>query len=154
MTYTLRQSTEDDFAFCYRICKENMHDLFCRHWGGWVDEEFKKGFKIPDIKIIAVNDSPIGYFDCEFTETHIHINNIQISASMQGKGIGTRVLNQFVSLHRDKRIILTVFEDNPAKRIYVRLGFSVYHKQGGTIKMELPAQQGDAPEPLTRPGDR
>ena len=153
MKYNLREANYSDYEFCYKITKENMFDLFCRHWGGWSDAEFDKGFKINNIKIIEFNYDSIGFFDYEFTVRYIHINNIQISKSMQGQGFGTNVLNNFLHIHRNKRIILTVFSDNPARKLYERMGFREYKRDGGAIKMEVHAQQADALEPLTRPGD-
>ncbi len=52
--YTLRRATESDYDVCYGVTRENMYELFCRHWGGWVDAEFKKGLDLNGTRVILV----------------------------------------------------------------------------------------------------
>ncbi|MCS3903625.1 ribosomal protein S18 acetylase RimI-like enzyme [Methylohalomonas lacus] len=136
MEYGLRQATEDDYEFCYDLTKQNMYDLFCRHWGGWVDSEFRKGFVIENIQILLVHGQRIGYFCCKVSEDSIYIDNLQIASRYQGRGIGGKILSDFLDRHRDTVIKLTTFVDNPAAKLYERLDFQVVEKNGPTIKME------------------
>ncbi len=136
MAYTLRQATEEDYEFCYNLTRQNMYELFCRHWGGWIDSEFRKGFVPDNIQIILGSDKLIGYFCHEVNEASVYIDNLQISPEFQGRGIGTEILQDFLSMHQDASIRLTTFQDNPAKRLYERLEFKVYEESGPTIKME------------------
>lgn len=52
MKYDLRRENQGDYEFCYELTKQNMYDLFCRHWDGWLDSEFRKGFVVDNIQII------------------------------------------------------------------------------------------------------
>ena len=140
MDYKLRQSTEDDYKFCYDLTKQNMYDLFCRHWGGWVDSEFHKGYIVENIQIIMVGGKSSGYFSHKIKDKSVYIDNIQILPSLQGKGLGTLVLRSFLDEHQNFIIQLTTFEDNPAKQLYKRLGFVIEEKNGFTIKMKKTAQ--------------
>ena len=144
MDYKLRPSTENDYKFCYDLTKKNMHDLFSRHWGGWVDSEFRKGYVTENIQIIMVGSKTAGYFSHKTKGKSVYIDNIQILSSLHGKGLGTLVLRAFLNEHSDLTIRLTTFQDNPAKRLYGRFGFEVVEKNGFTIKMEKIAQQGAA----------
>ena len=147
MKVQLRPATEDDYEYCYRITKQNMFDLFCRHWGGWVDAEFQKGFILKNIQIILVDGKRSGYLNYIVETDGVYIDNIQIDSALHGKGIGTNILGSFISSHKESKILLTVFDDNPAKKLYERLGFQTVEKMGSTLKMEMPVQQaavGDA----------
>ena len=56
------------------------------------------------------------------------ISEINILKEYQGMGIGTEILTKQLDENKVNgiRTILRVFKDNPAKKLYERLGFSVY----------------------------
>lgn len=136
MDYTLRQATGDDYQFCYNLTRRNMYDLFCRHWGGWVDAEFSKGYVVENTRIIVVGNTAVGYFSHKIKDKSLYIDNIQLLPSWQRKGLGTRVLKSFCNEHRHATIQLTTFEDNQARQLYERIGFVIVEKRGFTLKME------------------
>jgi ribosomal protein S18 acetylase RimI-like enzyme len=141
MNYKTRQATAGDYKFCHDITKQNMYDLLCKHWGGWVDSAYKKGFVVDNIEIVLGDNKPVGYLSCKKEKDYIYIDNIQISSSFQGQGIGTSILKSLLDKHSKCLVQLTTFENNPAKRLYERLGFIIFEKDGFTIKMERKAQQ-------------
>jgi ribosomal protein S18 acetylase RimI-like enzyme len=118
-----------------------MYDLFCKHWGGWVPAEFRKGFVVGDISLVIIAGKRAGYLNITREPTFIYIDNIQLSPAWQNQGIGTSLLNRLLDAHSRFSIRLTTFEDNPAKRLYERMGFVVLERNGMTIKMEKMAQQ-------------
>lgn len=136
MEYEFLQATVSDFEFCYELTKQNMYNLFCRHWGGWADSEFRKGFIAENIQIIVMNNKRIGYLSHKMDGEYIFIDNIQIASEYQGRGIGTKVLADLLARYQNYVIRLTTFIDNPAKHLYERLAFVIYEQNGSTIKME------------------
>ena len=94
MMYYLKPAVNDDYEFCYRITKENMYDLFCRQWGGWVDKEFQKGFIVNNIHIIIAEGDRVGYLSVITEYDNIHIDNIQLSSNYHNRGIGTQILKK------------------------------------------------------------
>lgn len=136
MDYELRPATSDDYAYCYRLTKRNMHDLFCKHWGGWVSTEFRNGFVVENITMVIIAGKRAGYLSVIKEPTSIYIDNIQLSPARQGQGIGTKLLNRLLATYSKVSIRLTTFEDNPAKRLYERMGFVVVERNGMTVKME------------------
>lgn len=152
MDYELRPATCDDYTYCYRLTKRNMQDLFCKHWGGWVPAEFRKGFVVENIAMVIIAGKRAGYLNIIREAAFIYIDNIQLSPAWQNQGIGTSLLNRLLDAHSGISIRLTTFEDNPAKRLYERMGFVVLENHGMTVKMEKTAQQDSIPEPLTRTG--
>ena len=126
-----------------------MYDLFCRHWGGWVDKEFQRGFIVQNIHIIIAGGDRVGFLSVITEDDNIHIDNIQLSSNVQKNGIGTKILKNIINSNIKSTISLTTFDDNPAKRLYERLGFKIIDNKSGTLKMIVNAQQGDAPEPAS-----
>lgn len=136
MDYELRPATFDDYAYCYRLTKKNMYDLFYRHWGGWIPAEFRRGFVIENIFIVVIAGKRAGYLNIIKEPAPIYIVNFQLSPVRRNQGIGTKLLNRLLAIHSKNSIQLTTFEDNPAKRLYERMGFVVIEKNGMTVKME------------------
>lgn len=140
INYELRPASVDDYQYCYRLTKRNMHALFCRHWGGWVPSEFKKGFVAKNITMIVIAGRRAGYLSVKTSSEFIYIDNMQLSPRLQRRGLGTKILTHQLTKHSGKRILLTTFDDNPAKKLYERLGFTVTEREGQTVKMEKPAR--------------
>ena len=136
MDYTLRPANKEDYQYCYRLTKRNMYNLYCRHWGGWVAAEFRNGFVLNNITMVIIAGRRAGYISVKHYPDSIYIENIQISPARQGHGIGSDILNRILDGSDKKSVKLATFDDNPAKRLYERMGFSVVEKKGMTLMME------------------
>jgi ribosomal protein S18 acetylase RimI-like enzyme len=136
LTYTTRKATASDYAYCYRLTKRNMLGLFTRHWGGWVPAKFREGFVVADIEMIIVAGRRAGLLSLRTSADGIFIDNIQISPAQTGRGIGTSILGKLIRRQGRKVLSLTTFDDNPAKRLYERLGFVVVRREGARLSME------------------
>lgn len=140
MKYSIRPACDADYQYCYRLTKRNMIDLFGRHWGGWVPAEFNKDFNPDLISIVIMNGRRVGYFSVKTDDQGVYIENIQLSRFLQGKGIGTEILMQLLNRHAKEVVRLTTFSDNPARRLYERLGFIITEREEGVLRMaRLPA---------------
>jgi ribosomal protein S18 acetylase RimI-like enzyme len=64
--------------------------------------------------------------------------SIALLSGHRGKGIGTRLLNELFESVRDKykAISLSVSDDNPAKKLYQRLGFEIISREGTSLTMK------------------
>jgi len=113
-----------------------MYELFCKHWGGWIPAKFRKGFVVENISMVIIAGKRAGYLSVIKEPTFIYIDNIQLSPTWQGQGIGSKILNRLLVNHSRASIRLATFEDNPAKRLYERMGFFVVESNGMTVKME------------------
>ena len=134
LNYQLRLATETDYQFCYDLTKQNMLTLFSRHWGGWIDSAFREGFHAEETTIIRVDGCDVGYFSLKDTAEYLHLSNIQLSPAVQRQGIGSSVIKE-VLRDATKEVRLTTFSDNPAMRLYKRLGFEVRSCDGETVHM-------------------
>ena len=133
--YTMRPAKADDYKYCYRLTKRNMADLFTRHWGGWVPSKFREELVVDAVSIIVLGGRRAGYLSVKRRQEGLYIDNIQLSPPLHGRGIGTSILSRLLADHPGESVALTTFSDNPAKRLYERLGFRVAGREGNTLKM-------------------
>lgn len=122
--YQLRPATEADYQYCYDLLKQNMFELFSRHWGGWNPDAFRQDFCAANTTIVIIEGRDIGYFSLKETEVGLYLENVQLLPSVQGQGIGTVIL----------------------KRIDERLGFEVVGREGETIRMLKSVEQFSDPQ--------
>ena len=93
--------------------------------------------------MIFIAGQRAGYISVKNHENGIYIDNIQLSPAVQGLGIGTAILRRLIRDHDFEEIHLTTFVDNPARRLYERLGFLVVQREGETVRMSrLPESSG------------
>lgn len=138
INYQLRPATEADYPYCYDLLKQNMFDLFSRHWGGWNPNAFREDFHAEDTTIVAISDRDVGFFSLRETDSELHLENIQLAPSVQGRGIGTAILERILQSNTSKPIQLITFTDNPAISLYKRLGFEVTEREQATVHMLRP----------------
>lgn len=144
MQYTFRPCVLDDFDFLFILKKDNFRRYIEEIWG-WNEEEQKNRLKedlkihLQHKKIILLDDKPIGIYVTHFTEDgDLYINEISILKEYQNKGIATKIISKQIKENKNKEIrtILQVFKNNPAKKLYERLGFRVYNETETHYQME------------------
>ena len=94
----------------------------------------------PNKKIILIDGCTAGVYASHITENgDFFINEISLLKEYQGKGIGRNILEKQLEENRKNNIrtILQVFKDNPAKRLYERLGFKIYGETETHYQMEV-----------------
>ncbi len=133
--FNLRPATMLDYRFCYNLTKKNMLTLFTQHWGGWNAKAFRDGFSTRKTKIVMIGQRRYGFLSIRKEDELIYIENIQLSESVRGQGIGTKILMKIIDQNLKKRIELTTFINNPAIQLYQRCGFKIKKNTNGTILM-------------------
>ncbi len=139
LEFTLRNCTSDDYRFVYGLIRKNMYDLYVKHWGKWQAKVIREGIDARKIKIVEVDGKRVGFYSFEIRKESSHINDLQIVENMQGRGLGTCLVGlmekESLRKKRDK-IRLRVFTDNPAKKLYVKLGFKVFIDEEDSVVLE------------------
>lgn len=142
MKYTFRPCVLGDFDFLFMLKKDNFRRYIEEIWG-WNEEEQKNRLKedlkkhLDHKKIILLDDKPIGVYVTHFTENgDLFINEISILKEYQNKGIGTNIISKQLKENKGTRTILQVFKNNPAKKLYEKLGFKVYNETETHYQME------------------
>lgn len=145
MEYSFRSCTLEDFDFLFNLKKENFKWYVDKMWG-WKDEEQKERLKqdlnkhLVHKRIIVINNELAGVYAVHITENgDLFINEISILRKYQNRGIGRKILEQQLKENQKNgiRTILQVFKDNPAKKLYERLGFKVYGETETHYQMEI-----------------
>ncbi|MFA6072638.1 MAG: GNAT family N-acetyltransferase [Candidatus Woesearchaeota archaeon] len=129
--YKLRHTKTADYLFIYNLSKLVNKSRIIQTYGSWDEnfqkEVFNKKFNIKNIKIITLDGLDIGSLEIETTKNNIHINEIQLLPKYQGRGIGTKILQDLIIHAKLNKIDLDlkVLKINPAKRLYERIGFII-----------------------------
>jgi len=129
----LRGASWEDYSFCYNLARKNMFPYYKKHKLFWDSRIYKKEFDPKFVKIIESNHKRIGFSKLIFKDNYGYLSDLQLSASMQGQGIGTRILKiieKYVLKKGYLQIKLRVFTDNPALKLYERIGYKIIEKDG------------------------
>jgi ribosomal protein S18 acetylase RimI-like enzyme len=127
--YVLRAASPDDSAALYVLHRAAMGRYLEALYGPW-DESVQAAFHAAwfdaaRVSVIERAGTLIGVLDCTWHADRLEVNRIAIDPRHQGQGIGTEVLTELVT-QADRRHLTTrlqVFDINPARRLYERLGF-------------------------------
>lgn len=127
--HTRQADGEADLAYAFDLFKRTMMP-FVDELEGWSDEaqfeHFKKGFDHPDMRMITFNGETVGCFLLAENQNNIMLRRFYIEPSMQGKGIGRRIINMGLQQahYHNKPLDLDVLPNNePAIKAYVKTGF-------------------------------
>jgi len=131
MTITLsyRKAAIDDLQFLLELRKltmvEHLESSGIFHSEKQHLERVKEFFN--DSQIILLNDKPIGLLKLAVFSDRLHIRQFQIMPKAQGRGIGKQVLKDVIkrATQWQLSISLSVLLTNPAKELYLRVGFLV-----------------------------
>lgn len=111
-------------------------------FGPWDDavqwDFFDRWLQLKDTFVIAVEEDDVGVVGLEDCDNEIYVTRIEVHPDWQNRGIGTAVLRRVLQQTREegKTVSLHVFEINPARRLYHRLGFVTSDQHEGRILMQ------------------
>ena len=134
-----RPATSSDTEFARISHHAAYRDVVCRQFGAWdgalQDQLFEEKW-IPDqFEIVLCDGNPCGFLSVEDQPDHIYISEIVIAPQFQGRGIGSRLLNEEMQRGREAKspLRLQVLRENRAIELYRRLGF----KECGTTETHI-----------------
>lgn len=89
-----------------------QHARVCLHWDC--------------ARIIQIEGQDVGLFKVVAGDTNIHLSQLQLLPTYQGKGVATFLIQELQqkSVHTGLPITLHVLKSNRAIRLYTRLGFA------------------------------
>jgi ribosomal protein S18 acetylase RimI-like enzyme len=127
---SLRGAKEQDYEFMYRLHREALKEYIDWTWGWDEDRQanyFKEHFDLSGKKIIQHNGMDIGCLAVQDKGDHIFLSYIALLPPHQGRGIGSTLIKSVLDEARKKDlpVKLKVLRNNPAHRLYERLGFRV-----------------------------
>jgi len=128
-------------ALIRELTKENFYDLMSRTIG-WDQELHQQEPRFPErYRMVTLDDEIIGFFAVGWRADYLYLHTIQLISPFRGKGYGTALLHYLENCARPKGLKflrLSVFEGNPAQRLYQRLGYYPIEAPGerGLILMQ------------------
>jgi len=126
----LRAARAEDYAFALGLYVETIKPYTVAYMD-WVDEEqnarFARLWTPADTRIITADGVDVGWLEASESGPEVFLKQIYVAPAHQRRGIGSailrRLLDQWTSTK--KPVVLGVLKNNPARRLYERMGFAV-----------------------------
>ena len=149
----LRPIVEDDRETLYRCYastrteelsvvdwSKDQKDRFLRMQFHAQSVHYEKHYLTAQFQIILVDEQPAGRLYVDRWEQEIRIVDITLLPAYRGRGIGSSLLQTLIeeSLAAGKPLSIHVERNNPAMRLYDRLGFRPIGEVGVYDLMERP----------------
>ncbi|CDF94903.1 GNAT family N-acetyltransferase [Pseudomonas corrugata] len=142
MSFQWRAATATDIDFVRQLTCANMLPYYLRHDLLWQDEAFDLAWIIRQNWIISREDRVLGFVSLSRDARALYIRELQIDQAFRGQGAGTWAIGQvwdMVTLERRPALRLTVFKDNPARKLYERMGLYVAGEDECFLRMQRDA---------------
>jgi ribosomal protein S18 acetylase RimI-like enzyme len=128
--FRLRPAEKDDYSLMLALYLEGAQKHLSKI-GRWDEERFvglfRKGYKLHQMEIICVDNRDVGFIQVIEYPDRLYLRQIHLSDGFRGRGIGSKLIE--AQLKRAailvKPMTLEVLHGNPAKQLYLRLGFKV-----------------------------
>lgn len=111
------------------------------------EESFAGWFDLQQAAIIMADGRDVGWLQASANEREVVLGSLYVIPEMQRLGIGTHILRELMAEARraSKPLTLAVMKNNPAIRLYERLGFRLTHEDEYKFYMRVDsASEGDA----------
>jgi ribosomal protein S18 acetylase RimI-like enzyme len=137
----LRPANPEDVSFLLELRRQTMHPHWLRAGLTLSPEEDMRRVMVrfDSAQIILVDSKPAGLLKVLREGTTWEVKQIQIAPRFQGQGLGTQLLESIVVEARQAgaSLNLKVVNTNPARRLYERIGFTVFTQNAHRIEMRL-----------------
>jgi ribosomal protein S18 acetylase RimI-like enzyme len=140
----LRPVAPDDAEFFYETRKLGFEPYATQIWGPWL-ESFQrmaasKDFTDLPVQIVELHGARVGYLIVERFEDHWFLDEIAVRPEHQCRGIGTQLVRTVMTAAQlvGLPLRLSVLNINPARELYLRLGFRVTRLEPPRVKMQWP----------------
>lgn len=148
---SLRPIDDDDWEFVYQVYASTRHDELMQV--PWSDAEkdnflrfqfhaqktyYDEHFKDAEFSIIEVDGKASGRLYIDRREDEIRLVDIALLPETRGRGLGGRLMADILAEGEQKGLLVRIHveHNNPAMRLYKRLGFEKIEEQGVYWLME------------------
>jgi ribosomal protein S18 acetylase RimI-like enzyme len=129
MQIDTRPATDADTDFALATHHAAYREVVELQFGSWDEQSqdlfFAADWQPDSVEIICVEGARCGYWQVEVRDLDIHVRELVVHPTCQGRGIATNLLMglRAAALERGKPIRLGTFHRNRAVNLYRRLGF-------------------------------
>lgn len=115
-------------------------EAFLDHQFGAQDAHYTSNYDNATYSVIVVDGYPAGRLYVARWAGEIRIMDIALLPAARGRGVGTSLLRALIdeAASEGKKLSIHVEGENPAMRLYERLGFVKLEERGPYFLMELP----------------
>jgi ribosomal protein S18 acetylase RimI-like enzyme len=140
--YQLRSVEADDSGLLYDLHRATMRTYVEDVYGPW-NEDVQRVFHAAwmdhqrDTQAIEVDGRLVGVVDVEWREDELYLARIEVSPELQNLGLGAAIIQGLIDSGalRACALSLDVFDVNPARHLYERLGFREIGVTGRKVHM-------------------
>lgn len=137
MQITLKNAS--DRYFSQQLTRDNMASYYKQRNILWNQQRFDENWPRYKNYEVHLEGKAIGILRISFAERICYIREIQLLPAYQGSGIGSKLLDWVLDRSRQKQleaVRLSVYTNNPARRLYSRKGFTVKQQYQGMYRMQ------------------
>ena len=138
---SFRPATEADIDFLVQLAQKTMNEHLLASGITRTPDEYlqRVRFRFECAQLILFKNQPAGLLKLAREGTAWEIIQIQLCPTLQGRGLGRRLLTKVITQARKAQAALTlsVLKANPARNLYKRLGFVVAEETEHAFTMRL-----------------
>lgn len=145
---TLRPATPADRAFTERLGRDNMAAYRASRHIAWDPARFEASWSSFDNRVIEAQGVAVGVLRLHELPDALEIRDLQLLPAHQGHGLGAWAVRQAflrAATLGKPELRLRVFPENPARRLYERLGFMTVAELDGVLHMACKLPPGGPP---------
>ncbi len=140
LSFELRPAKPSDLDFCWPIYRDAMRPL-TEALGSWNEASQQRliADAVADAgtSILRQHEDDAGWLQVEETRHIVHLQQLFVLPAVRNRGLGTSFLTWMKERAERKRkdLTLEVMTNNPARRLYERLGFKPISTADNKITM-------------------
>ncbi|WP_323120731.1 GNAT family N-acetyltransferase [Burkholderia alba] len=126
LLYLLRPAELGDFEFAEALTHRNMGAYYQRHGLLWRADLFFASWCDSENFILELDGERIGLLRITEEGDSLHVRDVQVAQGYRQQGAGTHLLDmshRWAKVRGLRETQLRVFVDNPAARLYLRMGY-------------------------------
>lgn len=138
MKLSLRLATDEDREFCEALSRGNMCGYLSNRGIEWDSIRFHASWEHFENHVIAAGADVVGFMRLLPEHDALGLRDLQVLPQHQDMGVGTWAVQQaqLAATSRGFKLLqLRVYEENPAKELYARLGFRELSVDCGKVHM-------------------
>jgi ribosomal protein S18 acetylase RimI-like enzyme len=160
ISLALRPVREDDLEFLHLLYATTREDELAQV--PWTPEQrtaflrmqseaqhrwYQERYAGAEFSILEIDGQPVGRLYIARWENEIRLIDIALMPEVRGRGIGSSLLREILEEGRKRRMPVTIHveKNNPALRLYERLGFHAVEDRGFHWFMEWRPEGADQP---------
>jgi ribosomal protein S18 acetylase RimI-like enzyme len=141
--FCLRPAEQGDYPFALALYLEGAKEHLAKI-GRWDEDRFValfyRGYEHGQTRIICVKGEVVGFIQVVDFADRLYLRQIHLIDGFRGRGIGSTLIDAELKrgTQTGRPVTLDVMHGNPARRLYVRLGFETTGKDPDKEQMIWP----------------